>query len=158
MTTLEISREILVHGLDIVNKAINNNTYLPILANILFDCDGSQLKLSATNLEISISINLEIIKGEKFSTTVPAKLTKDLISILPDETISFTYNPEKTSLRISTQKSNNNIRCIDAEEFPPFPVFSEPVTEMPAIDFENLMKSVIFCASEEETRPALMGI
>lgn len=156
--SLRILKSSLAKGLSTVSKFTENRTTIPVLGNVLLNSHENGLQLKATNLETSISCDILVKEIEEFSTTVPARLLSDLIAILPDEEITLDYDRETRTLKVSGQKSKNNIKCLDAEEFPPFPKFPEQFTELLSSDFKKLMELAIFAALGEEHRASLMGI
>ena len=66
-----------------LERVVSKQTTLPILNNILFEAEGSSLKLSATNLEIGAvsNVSAKIEKGGRI--TIPAKLISNFINNLP---------------------------------------------------------------------------
>jgi DNA polymerase III subunit beta len=46
-------------GLAVVNRAVSTRSTMPILSNILLATDGPRLRLSATNLELSVNCWIE---------------------------------------------------------------------------------------------------
>jgi DNA polymerase III subunit beta len=55
--------------------------------------------------------------------------------------------------------SNNNIKCIDAQEFPPLPVPDlKGAVQLNVADFKEMIQQVTFAASSDEARPVLMGV
>lgn len=156
MQSFKVQRESFATRLAVVSKAVGSRSPIPILDNILLESFDGELTLKATNLEMSILCK-ENYDTENFSTTVPAKLLRELIAILPDEEIDLEYDGNST-LKVLGKKSKNNIRCLDAEDFPPFPKFPESMIKMPSVEFKTLMKLALFAASEEEHRPSLLGV
>ena len=72
-------RENLSRGLSNVLRAVANRTTLPVTQNVLLQGDNGQLKLTATNTEISISTWIGAhIEGER-TVTVPARMLNDFI-------------------------------------------------------------------------------
>ncbi|HES75369.1 MAG TPA: DNA polymerase III subunit beta, partial [bacterium] len=51
---LSCLQENLAKGLSIVGRAVPSRTTMPILSNVLLATDHGQLKLAATNLELSV--------------------------------------------------------------------------------------------------------
>jgi DNA polymerase-3 subunit beta len=55
--------------------------------------------------------------------------------------------------------SNTDLKCIDAQEFPPMPVadFSDSL-ELNVADFKEMIQQVAFAASADDARPILTGV
>ena len=56
-----------------VTKAVESNPPLPVLANVLLETEDSRLKLSATNLELSITVWIGAKVEQAGSITLPAQ-------------------------------------------------------------------------------------
>ena len=71
----------LTYGLNIVEKIIGKNFSLPILQNILISCEKNKgyIKLSSTDLEMGIEVNIPAKTEEEGSVAVPAKLINNFI-------------------------------------------------------------------------------
>ena len=66
--------------LPFVNHAVSSRSQLPILLNFLIEAENGILRISATDLEIGIVIEIQANVEEEGGTTVPAKLFLELIS------------------------------------------------------------------------------
>ena len=111
----------LTYGLNIVEKIIGKNFSLPILQNILISCEKNKgyIKLSSTDLEMGIEVNIPAKIEEEGSVAVPAKLINNFIRTLPDEKISFLEKNKKINIQCGNYKSN--IKGQDPKEFPIIP-------------------------------------
>src|SRR5512138_3365419 len=117
-----VLQENLTRGLSTVSRAVSPRSTLPVLANILIATDEGRLRLSATNLELGITCWIGAKIEEEGSTTVPARTFVDLVGTLPAEQVSLGLNPATQVLNVRCGSSNTDIKCIDAQEFPPLPV------------------------------------
>lgn len=149
----------LAHGLGIVSRAVSPRTTLPVLGNILVATDEGRLRLSATNLEMGITCWIAAKIEEDGSTTVPARTFADLVNTLPGEQVALTLDPNTQMLNVRSGTSTNDIKCIDAQEFPPLPVPDmEGALQINVMDFKEMIQQVVFAASVDEARPVLMGV
>ncbi|MGL5830844.1 MAG: DNA polymerase III subunit beta [Candidatus Altimarinota bacterium] len=148
----------LAEALNVVGKAISQNTTLPVLNNVLLVAEGNRLRFAGTNLEIAIEtfINAEV-KAEG-SITVPAKLLIGYISLLKDEKVELTAE-EGATLSIKCASSQTKIKGIAAEEFPMIPkVNKESVFKVSKKDLDTAITQTVFAASSNTARPVLSGI
>ena len=114
-----ILQENLARGLGIVSKAVSPRSTLPVLANVLIASDEGRLRLSATNLEMGITCWIPARIEEEGSTTVPARTFGDLVSTLPSDQVMLKLDTQTQTLNVRGGTSTNDIKCIDAQEFPP---------------------------------------
>jgi DNA polymerase-3 subunit beta len=154
-----VLQENLARGLGIVAKAVSPRSTLPVLANILIASDEGRLRLSATNLEMGITCWIPARIEEEGSTTVPARTFSDLVSTLPSDQVLLKLDPSTQTLNVRGGSSTNDIKCIDAQEFPPVPVPDfEGAVQINVGDFREMIHQVAFAASSDEARPVLMGV
>ncbi len=154
-----VLQESLAHGLSIVSRAVSPRSTLPVLSNVLVASDEGRLRLSATNLELGITCWIGAKIEEEGSTTVPARTFVDLIGTLPQEQVSLSLATATQSLNVHCGASNTDIKCIDAQEFPPLPVPDmEGAIQLNVADFKDMISQVVFAASADEARPVLMGV
>ena len=154
-----VLQENLARGLGTVSKAVSPRSTLPVLANILIASDEGRLRLSATNLEMGITCWIPARIDEEGSTTVPARTFSDLVSTLPSDQVLLKLDPSTQTLNVRGGTSTNDIKCIDAQEFPPMPVPDfDGAVQINVGDFREMIHQVAFAASSDEARPVLMGV
>jgi DNA polymerase III subunit beta len=154
-----VLQENLARGLGTVLKAVSPRSTLPVLANILIASDEGRLRLSATNLEIGITCWIPARIDDEGSTTVPARTFSDLVSTLPSDQVLLKLDSSTQTLNVRGGTSTNDIKCIDAQEFPPMPVPDfDGAVQINVGDFREMIHQVAFAASSDEARPVLMGV
>jgi DNA polymerase-3 subunit beta len=154
-----VLQENLARGLGTVSKAVSPRSTLPVLANILIASDEGRLRLSATNLEMGITCWVPARIDEEGSTTVPARTFSDLVGTLPGDQVLLKLDPSTQTLNVRGGTSTNDIKCIDAQEFPPLPVPDfDGAVQINVGDFREMIHQVAFAASSDEARPVLMGV
>jgi DNA polymerase-3 subunit beta len=154
-----VLQENLARGLGIVSKAVSPRSTLPVLANVLVASDEGRLRLSATNLEMGITCWIPARIEEEGSITVPARTFSDLVSTLPGDQVLLKLDVQTQTLNVRGGTSTNDIKCIDAQEFPPLPVPDlEGAVQINSGDFREMIHQVAFAASSDEARPVLMGV
>jgi DNA polymerase-3 subunit beta len=154
-----ILQENLARGLGIVSRAVSPRSTLPVLANVLLASDEGRLRLSATNLEMGITCWITARIEDEGSTTVPARTFVDLVNTLPGEQVALNLDSQTQTLNVRSGTSINDIKGIDAQEFPPLPVPDmDGAVQLNVIDFKEMIQQVTFAASSDEARPVLMGV
>jgi DNA polymerase-3 subunit beta len=154
-----VLQENLARGLGIVSRAVSPRSTLPVLANIMIATDEGRLRLSATNLEMGITCWIAArIEGEG-STTVPSRTLADLVNTLPGDQVALNLDASTQTLNVRSGTSTNDIKGIDAQEFPPMPVPDmDGAVQLNVVDFKEMIHQVAFSASTDEARPVLMGV
>lgn len=151
-------RKDLFEGVQTVSHAVSGRSTLPILSHIHIQSMVNSLRLIATDMEISISLDIPARVQEPGAITAPAKFLADLLGTFPDEDVTLQTEPNH-SVSIHCDRSDYVIPGLPAEEYPRLP--EVPDTVHFTIQ-QNLLKDVIrqtiFAVSIEETRPILKGI
>jgi DNA polymerase-3 subunit beta len=156
---ISVLQENLAHGLNIVSRAVSPRSTLPVLANVLVATDEGRLRLSATNLELGITCWIGAKIEDEGSTTVPARTFTDLVSTLANDRVDMALNVRTQTLNVRCGTSNTDIKCIDAQEFPPMPVPDlENGIPINVTDLKEMIQQVVFAASTDEARPVLTGV
>jgi len=156
---ITVLQENLARGLGIVSRAVSSRSTLPVLANILIATDEGRLRLSATNLELGITAWVPAKVEEEGTTTVPSRTFSDLVNTLPGDQVRLDLDVETQTLNIQSGASVNDVKCIDAEDFPPLstPDMADAI-QLNVVDFKEMIHQVAFAASSDEARPVLMGV
>jgi DNA polymerase III subunit beta len=152
-------QENLAKGLSIVSRAVASRSTLPVLGNILIATDQSRLRLSATNLELAITCWIGAKVDEEGSTTVPAKTFNDIINSLPGGPVDMNLNVRTQSLNVRGGAFVNDVKCIDAQEFPIVPQADlSSGIHLNVTDLRETIDQVVFAAATDDARPILTGV
>lgn len=153
------AKEDLLNGIRIVERATVIKGLQPVLANVLIETiSGNQVKLTATDFDLSITtiINAQIEEEGKF--TLPARKFGDIVSRLQDELVKVDVNGAVAT--ITCKKSKFDIIGISASEFP---IVDEAISEDDSIEMEarpfiKAIRQVVPAAAGYETNNLLSGV
>lgn len=152
-------QENLARGLGTVVRAVAPRSTLPVLSNVLVASDKGRLRLSATNLEMGISYWIGAKIEEEGATTVPARTFVDLVNTLPNDTVFMELTVRNQTLNVRCGAFNNDIKCIDAHDFPPLPPSElDDGLDLNIQDLRKLINQVTLAASTDDARPVLTGV
>src|SRR6187455_2186641 len=155
---LTITREQLQEGLVAVAASVPAKTTLPILSNILLEATKDGIRLSGTDLDISVSTTVPAQVDQEGAITLPARKLVEIVRELPSAAIRLTGAGEQR-VTIECGRSKFRLLGLPREEFPAFPgVKFEGGWRAPAKDLQKLIAHVAFAASTEESRPILNGV
>ena len=142
-----------------VGRAVASRTPLPITSNVLISTDGGRLKLSATNLELTITTWIGARVEEEGVITVPARLLAEFVGSLPSEEVHLTGSSGGRSLNVTCARFQANISGTDPEEFPPTPTVEDGFEIDISSDLlKQAIDGVAFAAATEDSRPVLTGV
>lgn len=143
-----------------VGAVIPTRSTLPILENILFDLLNNTLTLTATDLEVSLTVSIQVKGSEDGKIAIPAKRLLDTIRALPENTVpNFFIDTTTNKIKITTENGEYALTGENAKEFPAVPAFKS--TGEITIDNATLRRMIhrtAFAVSTDELRPAMMGV
>jgi len=145
------------HYLQAILTVVPAKSTLPILSNILIECLDKKLKISATDLDVTITTTFDVDVTKKGMTVVPGRMLFDIIKELPETEITF----EGTANRLELKVPNGNYKlgCVPAEEFPELPAINlKKQVTVEASALAAMIRRTTFACSRDETRPALNGV
>ena len=153
-----IARDRFHEGLNAVGGSVPAKTTLPVLSNILVEATKEGIRLSGTDLDISVSVVVPAEVDQEGAVTLPARKLLEIVRELPSAGIRITGAGEQR-VNLECARSRFKLLGISKEEFPNFPPvkFEKPWT-ITSANLLNLIKHVPFAASTEESRPILNGV
>jgi len=82
---LVVRKNDLLRELQLFQGIVERKNTIPILANVLIEADGDQVKLLATDLEVGLRSRCQASVSKKGSLTLPAKKFCEIVKSLPRE-------------------------------------------------------------------------
>ena len=155
---VSVLQENLAKSMNIVAKAVDGNPPLPVLANVLLETEDSRLKISATNLEMSITMWIGAKVEQSGSITLPAKTFGELVASLSRERVDMRLDAETHTMHLRCGVQSTNIRGIDADEFPPINHNEEADLHLEGEALIGMINQSAFAAAREMNRPILTGV
>lgn len=138
-------------------QVVPTKSTLPILTNILIEALDNKIKISATDLDISITTTVESDVVKKGSACLPARILFDIIKELPESDISFEASAQRVEIKIPN--GSYKIASVASEEFPKLPlVNTKKEIKISGDDLVKMVTKTTFACSDDETRPALNGV
>jgi DNA polymerase-3 subunit beta len=133
-------------------------TTLPILTCIFVEVEKDVLRLSATNLDISVTTQTDSLRVSKpGKIAVPASKLVSFVRHLPPGEVSIAEKEGRVS--ISAGKAKLEEVSMNAEEYPALPQLDvKTALELDADLLLEMINQTAHAVSRDETRPALMGI
>lgn len=150
-------------ALTTVGGAVPSKSTLPILECILFERDGDMLRLSATDLEISIVQRVPVHFESNGSprgnrVAVPAKRLLDTLRALPDLPIEFATD-EDFGVALRTDQGMYKMVGHDGADYPALPELETQYRiETEGALLRRAIQKTSFAVSKDALRPAMMGI
>lgn len=140
-----------------VVSVVDKRNTRPILAYVLFEADGDELSISATDLEVSAKVVLKSKVENKIRFCVNAKNLSDILKELPDSEIELSKNNNQLSL--TCEAVHFNLLIYEDGEFPHLNFQSEAEKfTIPSATIIDIISKTSHAISQDETRIHLNGI
>lgn len=153
-----VSSNDLNQGLSAVIGAVPSKATLPILETILFETEGSRLKITATDLEIFIIEYIEADIEEEGAVAIPARRLLETLRQLPNIQIFFEVDGNN-NVEFKTDKGKYKLVGEQGDEFPQIPGMQGGIVLITETDLiQNAIQKTIFAVSSDDLRPAMMGV
>ncbi len=146
-------------GLAVVSRAVSTRSTMPILSNILLATDGPRLRVSATNLELSINAWIDAEIEQEGRVAVPARLLQEFVNSLPAAPVKMELNPSNRVVKMHCLRTEGNIRGVSADDFPSVPTVEDgAVFRQPAHLLKEMINQVAIAAATDDSRPIFTGV
>jgi len=154
---VSITRERLQEGLTAVVGSIPTRSTLPVLSNLLLETEDGGLRLSGTDLDTAVSVQVPAeVEGEG-AITAPAKKLQEIARELPPAPVGLAVQGD--AVTITSGRSRFRLNGLAKDEFPAFPSVSFAESwRVTGRELNQLISHVSFAVSTEETRPILNGV
>ena len=156
---IKINREVLLKPLTNVTSIVERRHTLPILSNLLLEAKNNHIQLTATDLEMQISLSIENTFSGELSTTISAKKFLDICRSLPDN-VDIDMISIDSRMTVKADKSRFNLQTLPAADYPVMTKASGIGTNISIsqIAFKKLLKQVEFAMAQQDIRYYLNGL
>lgn len=154
-----VNKEALVTPLQLVSGAVEKRQTLPVLGNLLLKVDDGKLVITATDLEIEMSVNIQL-EGEYIEgdITVPARKFLDICKSLSGEH-PIQVNLDENRLKLSSGRSRFSLSTIAAQEFPNIEeALFNLKFDIDSLDLKSLFDKTQFAMAHQDVRYYLNGM
>ncbi len=155
------STELLSH-LNAISRVISNKNTMPILDNFLFQLQGNELTITASDTETTLitHLDLENTDGDGL-IAIPAKIMIDTLKEFPEQPLTFQIDAETYAIDIFSQNGKFSIVGQNGEDFPELPQIDADNASSILLSQDILMNGInktLFATADDELRPIMNGI
>ena len=152
------ARDDLANALGIVARGLSSRSAVQVLTGILLQVEEGNLMLAATDMEVSLRVSVSGEVSGDGAVVVPGRLLTDLVRLLPDETVSLSYEVGDGVLTVASGSYSSRVNVFSAEDFPRLPALDASLHTIAAPALLGTIEKVARAASRDESRPVLTGI
>jgi DNA polymerase-3 subunit beta len=153
---LVVRKADLLRELQLFQGIVERKNTIPILANVLIEADGDEVKLLATDLEVGLRSKCPASVTKAGSLTLPAKKLYEIIKALPDTDIRIEEN--KNGVKVAADRFDSRMQTLPREDFPSLPEGTgEYTATLPRDVLKHMVSKTQFAITGEDTRYFLNG-
>ena len=153
-----IVRSKFLEGLKAVQNIVAGKGSLPIIQNVLIEVKENELKMTTTDLDISIMYTCECEVENPGVSTLPVKLLFNSISKVEEGNVEIQID-EKDRAEIRAGSAKFKIAGMSESEFPKLPKDEEAFAyTLPQDKIREMLRKVSYAASQDDTRRTLKGV
>jgi DNA polymerase-3 subunit beta len=150
-----VNRDALLAEVAAAQGITSSRTTIPILSNLLIEAQNGFLKISASNIEQTLTTKAPATVKKAGVATVPARKLYDYLKLLPAGDISIKLL-DNDWIRIQAGRSNTKMVGMARDSYPAIPTIgSLPKVTLPTTTLRSLIAHTISAVSTEESRYTL---
>lgn len=153
---LVVRKSDLLRELQLFQGIVERKNTIPILANVLMEAAGDEVRLLATDLEVGLRSKCEASVSKKGSLTLPAKKLYEIIKALPETDVRI--EEDKGSVKVAADRFDSRMQTLPREDFPSLPEASGSYSaSLPRKVLREMVAKTQFAITGEDTRYFLNG-
>ena len=154
-----VSSSYLLKNLNSISGVITSNPVVPILENVLFEIEGGNLLITASDLQTSVMVELQVESKEDGSVAIPAKILIETLKNLPEQPVTFSIDDQNYNIEINSDNGRYKLAGENSADFPKVPGVNEGYSsDINSEILNSAISNTIFSTSTDELRPAMTGV
>ena len=153
-----VSSSLLYKEIQVLGGIINSSNTLPILDNFLFEINNNKLVLSSSDLESTMTSEIEIESTSIDKIAISAKLLTDILKTFSEQPLTF-IKTDNNTIEISASNGKYSLAYLNGDEFPKqVEILDAHETVINGSDLGNAINSTIFASGTDDLRPVMSGV
>ena len=153
-----VSSSLLYKEIQVLGGIINSSNTLPILDNFLFEINNNILVLSSSDLESTMTSQIEIESTSTDKIAISAKLLTDILKTFSEQPLTF-IKTDNNTIEISASNGKYSLAYLNGDEFPKqVEILDAHETVIKGSDLGNAINSTIFASGTDDLRPVMSGV
>jgi DNA polymerase III subunit beta len=153
---LVVRKTDLLRELQLFQGIVERKNTIPILANVLIEANGDEVKLLATDLEVGLRSKCQASIGKGGSLTLPAKKLYEIVKALPETDVRI--EEDKNGVKVAADRFDSRMQTLPREDFPTLPEATGTVSAtLPRDVLKQMVAKTQFAITGEDTRYFLNG-
>src|SRR3989440_4534244 len=156
---LVVRKNDLLRELQLFQGIVERKNTIPILANVLMEAKGDEVRFLATDLEVGLRSKCNASVAKSGSLTLPAKKFYEIIKALPETDIRIAE--DKGGVKVAADRFDSRMQTLPREDFPTLPESGSgggtPRATLPRAAVKEMVAKTQFAITGEDTRYFLNG-
>jgi len=156
---LVVRKTDLLRELQLFQGIVERKNTIPILANVLLEANGAEVKMLATDLEVGLRSRCTATVSKGGSLTLPAKKLYEIIKALPETDVRI--EEDKGGVKVAADRFDSRMQTLPREDFPTLPdapgQSTTPGATLPRESLRRMIEKTQFAITGEDTRYFLNG-
>jgi len=153
---LVVRKNDLLRELQLFQGIVERKNTIPILANVLMEARGDELRLLATDLEVGLRSTCGASVSTGGALTLPAKKLYEIVKALPDTDVRI--EQDGPSVTVAADRFDSKMQTLPREDFPAVPdAAGDAAVELPGKLLKEMIAKTQFAITSEDTRYFLNG-
>jgi DNA polymerase-3 subunit beta len=153
---LVVRKNELLRELQLFQGIVERKNTIPILANVLIEAKGDEVRMLATDLEVALRSKCAASVTKPGSLTLPAKKLYEIVKALPETDVRI--EEDKNGVKVAADRFDSRMQTLPREDFPTLPeATGEGRTTLPRAALREMVAKTQFAITGEDTRFFLNG-
>jgi DNA polymerase-3 subunit beta len=153
---LVVRKTDLLRELQLFQGIVERKNTIPILANVLIEANGDEVKLLATDLEVGLRSRCAASVAKSGALTLPAKKLYEIIKALPETDVRI--EEDRNGVKVAADRFDSRMQTLPREDFPTLPEAGGAVSAaLPRDVLRQMVSKTQFAITGEDTRYFLNG-
>jgi DNA polymerase-3 subunit beta len=153
---LVVRKNDLLRELQLFQGIVERKNTIPILANVLMEAKGAEVRFLATDLEVGLRSQCAASVAKSGSLTLPAKKLYEIIKSLPETDVRIAE--DKGGVKVAADRFDSRMQTLPREDFPTLPEASGTSSAtLPRSALKEMVAKTQFAITGEDTRFFLNG-
>ena len=153
---LVVRKNDLLRELQLFQGIVERKNTIPILANVLMEAKGEEVRFLATDLEVALRSKCAASVAKAGSLTLPAKKFYEIVKSLPETDIRIAE--DKNGVKVAADRFESRMQTLPREDFPTLPESGgAATTTLPSAAVKEMVAKTQFAITGEDTRYFLNG-
>jgi DNA polymerase-3 subunit beta len=153
---LVVRKNELLRELQLFQGIVERKNTIPILANVLIEANGNEVRMLATDLEVALRSRCQAAVAKSGSLTLPAKKLYEIIKALPETDVRI--EQDRNGVKVAADRFDSRMQTLPREDFPTLPdVSGRARATLPRAVVKEMVSKTQYAITGEDTRYFLNG-